>query len=101
MNEEEIFDALCKGAILTVSDSGDVKIEALDDLPPEVRECFRASREHDQAHLQQCAHCLESEAENVLMDATSHREDGNEATAVELEAEAETLRIRAATIRGS
>jgi hypothetical protein len=101
MNKEEMIDALMKGAILSVSDSGDVEIQALDDLPPTVRECFRASAEHDWAHLQQCPDCLDDEAQDVLMDAASHREDGNEAIALELEAEAETLRRRAATIRGS
>jgi hypothetical protein len=67
------------------------------------RRCASATapvKEHDRAHRQQCPDCLESEAENVLMDAASHREDGNEATALELEAEAEELRSRAATIRG-
>jgi hypothetical protein len=100
MNEEEMIDALMKGAILTVSDSGEVKIRALDDLPPMVRECYRASKEHDRAHFWKCPDCLESEAENTLLDAASHREDGNEATALELEADAENLRILAATVRG-
>jgi hypothetical protein len=99
MNEEEMIDALVKGAVLMVSDSGDVKVVALDDLPPAVRECFRASREHDWDHQGACPDCLEDEAATILMDAASHREDGNEATALELEAEAEALRIEAATIR--
>lgn len=34
------------------------------------------------------------------MDAASHREDGNKAMALDLEAEAEELRSRAAKIRG-
>jgi hypothetical protein len=99
MNEEEMIEALMQGAVIRVSDSGKAQILALDDLSPKARECYRASTKHDRAHVQQCADCLESEAENVLMDAASHREDGNEAIAPELEAEAETLRIRAATIR--
>lgn len=82
-----------------VSDSGDVEIQALDDLPPTVRECYRASKEQDGTHLHHCPDCLESEAENVLMDAAIHREDGNEAIALELEAEAKELRSRAAKIQ--
>jgi hypothetical protein len=65
-----------------------------------VRECIRASRTHDRKHQQQCPDCLESEAENILMNAASHREDGNEAIALELEAEAGEVLKRAAQLRG-
>ena len=101
MNEEQVLDALRKGAILRFSDSGEVTVLALDDLPPAARECFRASKEHDHGHFRRCSDCLESEAENVVMDAASHRQAGNEAIALELEAEAQELRSRAAEIHES
>jgi hypothetical protein len=101
LNEEEILEALRNGAVLNISESGEVKIQTLDDLSPEVRECYRASRAHDMAHRRQCPDCLESEAENTLMDAASHREDGNEAIALELEVEAAETRLHAATLRKS
>lgn len=99
MNEEEILEALRNGAILNVSHFGEIQIQALDDLPPEVRECYRASKEHDRDHQRACPSCLEDEAENVLMDAASHRQDGNEKIALELEAEAADIRLHAATLR--
>ena len=100
MNEQEIFDALIKGAILHIDAlTGDARIDPMDDVPPEVRECFRASRTHDRTHQRQCPDCLESEAEDILMDAGSHREDGNEAIALELEAEAGGVFKRAAQLR--
>jgi hypothetical protein len=99
MTEEEIIDALVRGAVLRFSDSGDVTILSLDDLSAAERECFRASKEHDREHFSRCPDCLESEAEKTLMDAASHREDGNEAIALQLEAEAEELKIQAARIR--
>jgi hypothetical protein len=99
MNEEEILEALLKGAILNVSDSGDVQIQTLDDLPPAVRECFRASKEHDRDHQRACPDCLDNEADNTLMDAASHRQDGNEEIALELEAEAAEIGFHAATLR--
>jgi hypothetical protein len=70
---QELLDALMKGAIATFSDSGEIKLAHLDDLPPRVRECMRASVEH----RRQCPDCLEDEAQSVQMDADSHREDGN------------------------
>jgi hypothetical protein len=101
MNEKEIMEALRNGAVLNISDSGEVKIQALDDLPSNVRECYRASRANDVTHRRQCPDCLESVAEHILMDAASHREDGNEATALELEVEAAQTCLRAATLRKS
>jgi hypothetical protein len=101
MNEEERLAALRKGAVLNISDSDEVQTQTLDALPPNVRECYRASREHDLDHQRRCPDCLEDEAANVLMDAASHREDGNEVIASELESEAEQIRLRAATLRES
>jgi hypothetical protein len=101
MNEQEIIDALIKGAILHIDAiTGDVRIDPMDDVSPDVRECIRASRTRDRKHQQQCPDCLESEAENTMMDAASHREDGNEAIALELEAEAGEVLQRAAQLRG-
>jgi len=99
MNDEEILEALRNGAVLNTSDAGEVQIQALDDLPPEVRERLRASKEHDRDHQWACPSCLEDEAENVLMDAASHRQDGNEGIALELEVEAAEIRLHAARLR--
>ncbi len=90
---EVMIEALMKGAVLLVSDTGDAEAVALDDLAAPVRDCFLASREHDWAHQGRCPDCLEDEAMNILMDADSHRADGNKATALELEAEAEAVRL--------
>jgi hypothetical protein len=78
-----------------------VKFVAMDDLPPKVRECRLASRQRDREHKDACPDCLESEAQTMLFDATSHRADGREATALELEVEAAELRSRAANIRSN
>jgi hypothetical protein len=100
MDEQEMLDALMRGAVLFVDPAtGESEIEAVDDVPPKVRECIRASRKRDWAHQSQCPDCLEDEAQAVLMDAASHREDGNEATTLELEAEAAELLKRAARLR--
>jgi hypothetical protein len=99
MNEDEILEALLNGAILHVSDSGEVQVQTLDDLPPAVRRCYRASEERDRDHQRACPSCLENEADNILMDAASHRQDGNEEIALELEAEAAEIRFHAATLR--
>jgi hypothetical protein len=101
MTEKEVMEALIAGAVIHVSDSGEVGVVTLDDLPPNVRECYWASRQHDRAHQAACPNCLESKAEATLMDAASHREDGNEAIALELEAEADRLRSRAANLRST
>ena len=45
--------------------------------------------------------CIEADADSTLMDAESWREEGNEVTAAELEAEAAKLRLRAAKIRAA
>ena len=50
MNKDEIFEALLKGAIVHVTDSGEAKLATMDDLPPRVRECFRASRPAQSAY---------------------------------------------------
>ena len=99
MDYDEILDALIKGAVVRISEAGDARIVAEDDLSPAVRECFRASKTHDWEHKWQCPNCLENEADDVLMDADSHREDGNVEDAQALEAEAADLRLRAEKIR--
>jgi hypothetical protein len=99
MNQEEILHALRNGAVLNISDSGEVQIQAPDDLPPGLRECYRASKEHDRDHQRACPDCLDDEAKSVLLDADSHRQDGNEEIALELEAEAAEIRLRAAALR--
>src|SRR5262245_28932594 len=71
------------------------------DRSPEFRECCAARREGDLRHMDACPECLEYEARMTLFDATSHRADGNEAIALELEAEAAELRSRAANIRSN
>jgi hypothetical protein len=79
MDEEEIIDALINGAIINVSDFGEARIDATDDLPPRVRECIRASRKHDQAHFE-CPDCLEDVAEFFVLDAgllSRRRQRGN------------------------
>src|SRR5262245_61660198 len=71
----------------------------MDDLPPGVRACYRASRELDHEHKNNCPDCLDNEVECLLMDAASHREDGNAEVAESLEIEAEELRQRIAVMR--
>ena len=99
MNEEEMVEALLKGAFLRVSDSGETTIQALDDVSPEIRACVYASIKRDATHFARCPDCLDDEAMACLMDAASHRDDGNEADALALERRAEALRIRAAKLR--
>jgi hypothetical protein len=70
-----------------------------DDLSPQVRECFRAIAKGDRQHMENCPDCLEDEARTTLMDAASHRLDGNEEDALALEEEAKQLRARAAKLR--
>jgi hypothetical protein len=72
MQEEEIIEALLKGAILKVKDEGDVSLVALDDVSPQLRECIRASSQHDCQHKWQCPECLEDEAEISLFEASLH-----------------------------
>ncbi len=79
--------------------NNDRAVIEIDDLPPNVRECRRATRENDRTHFRQCADCLDDEVRSILMDAASHRQDGNELDALALEAEAEQLRARAARLR--
>src|SRR5216684_5884762 len=95
MDHEDILDALIKGAVVRISSSGDAQVEAMDDLTPAMRECLRASGTHDWEHKRQCPDCLESEADNVVMDADSHRADRNVEDAQALEIEAADLRLAA------
>jgi hypothetical protein len=98
---QEIVDALKSGAVVTLLNSGDVIIGTRDDLSPSARECYRASMEHNLGHQAQCADCLEDEIYNILMDAESHRADGNVEDANILEVEAAELRLRAARLRAA
>ena len=74
-----------------------------DDMSPSLRACFR-SRAGDK-HRGSCPDCIEDEAENTLRAASDPAPypDGTRCTpeqaAVELEAEAAELRLRAAKIR--
>ena len=100
MTEDDIFEALLKGAVVNVNvTTGETSINALDDLPPSVRECYRASREHDYQHQNNCPSCLESRADNSLFQAGICREEGDEATALICEADAAEDLAKAAQIR--
>jgi hypothetical protein len=72
---------------------------AIDDLPPAVRECFRANMAHDWEHQRQCPDCLGNDADHLLMEAASHWEDGNVEDAQALELEAAVLQRRAEEFR--
>jgi hypothetical protein len=50
--------------------------------------------------MENCPDCLEDDAKARLMDAASHRLDGNEEDALALEAEAAQLSTKAAKHRG-
>ena len=99
MTDQKIIEALIKGAVVTVSIDRHANVTAYDDLPPNIRDCLRASREGGAVHRENCPECLDDEADNILMDAASHRMDGHEITAMELEAEAQELRRVAAQKR--
>jgi hypothetical protein len=94
MTDDEMKNALITGAVIRVSTGGEATVVTPDDLPPNVRECYRASRQRDRRHQSSCPDCLESEAEATETDAASHREDGNDASAQALEPEAEKLQPR-------
>jgi hypothetical protein len=65
MDEQEIIDTLRRGPVLSANTAtGETKIDAMDDLPPQVRESIRASREDDSEHLRRYPDCLESEAQS-------------------------------------
>ncbi len=122
-NEDELIEALKHAAVIFIGPDG-AHLAAHDDLPPDMRECIRISRavgriptvgglldmrtpeaqaamEAYTTHRAECPDCIEADADSMLMDAESWREEGNEATAAELEAEATELRLRAAEIRAA
>lgn len=105
MNEEEIVEALKQGAILFVPDSGDLgdaKIIPNDDLSVSARARFRASRFRDEEsfeHRRQCPDSLEGEAESILLDTASHRDEGNAGIVSTLEVDGAELRLRATKAR--
>jgi hypothetical protein len=105
MNEEKIFEALKRGAILLVPDSGDLgdtKIIAIDDVSVSERAGVRTSKSRDEEifkHRRHCPDCLEDEAEAVLLDAASDWDEGNEESARTLAVDAAELRLRAANAR--
>ena len=107
MNGEEFFEAVKQGAIRFVPESGDLddaKIIANDDLSVSARTCFRASKSREKAsfaHRRHCPDCLEDEAESILLDADSHRDEGNEDIATALAVDAAELRLRAANARAT
>jgi len=96
---EEILDALKNGAILVLSDSGEATIAAMDDLSPDVRDCFRATGEGDWEHQSQCADCVSNEAENAVTDIVFGGSEGREQYMAELEQEAGALFVRAAKLQ--
>jgi hypothetical protein len=124
--EQELFDALKAGAVILVDQiTGEHKVAAHDDLPPDMRACIRVSRALKQIPYKadlpgvydtstpqaraimdeyverrsSCPDCIEAAADSTLMDAESRREEGNEVIAAELEADAAGLRLKAARIR--
>ncbi len=78
-----------------MSEQSGAQLVTPDDLPPNARACFLASRQHDREHQSACPDCLEVEAETPRLDAASRRADGNESTARELEAEAAEMNTAA------
>jgi hypothetical protein len=126
MTEQELLEALKAGAVILVNKTtGEHKVAAHDDLPPDMRECIRVSRTVDRIprnnmgvldtstseaqtilteqrqHRAKCPDCIEALADSILMDAKSWREEGNETNAREFETEAEQLRLKAAKIRAA
>ena len=65
MDYEEIMDGVLISEV------------AMDDWSPATRECYRASMTRDWRHQEQCPNCLENDTDHLLMEAASHREDGN------------------------
>jgi hypothetical protein len=96
---EEILDALKNGAILLLSDSGEVTIAAMDDLSPDVRDCYRATVERDREQQSQCPDCVWNEAENAVTDIVFGGSEGREQYMAELEQEAGALFVRAAKLQ--
>jgi hypothetical protein len=67
MDEQEMLDALIKGAILNFDPAtGEGKIACLDDVDPKTRKCNRATKQGDWDHQQQCPDCLEDEAREAF-----------------------------------
>jgi hypothetical protein len=98
--EIELVEVLRAGAIAHVTDTGEILLLSVDDLPETVRECIRASRIRDRQHQLQCPACLASEAENMLADADSYRDRGNTKAAWALEIQAGQLLSKAESLRG-
>jgi hypothetical protein len=89
----EVLDEL---SIVRFTDLAQLRV-----LPPGTRECDRASRIGDWKHLQRCPDCLDNAAENIVMDAESHRADGNVEDANILEVKAAELCLRAIRLRAA
>jgi hypothetical protein len=101
MTTDELIEAMKRGAVVFVNEStGETKIVAHDDLPPDMRECIRISRkstqmfagrasyipttpdelafqEEQRQHYATCPSCMESEADSCLMDAAGWREEAD------------------------
>jgi hypothetical protein len=94
--QEEMLDALRKGAVLHVADAtGEATVQALDDLSPEIRACIRSGTEH----RLQCPSCLENKVQDVRMDAAAWLLDGKDEQARLLLEDAEQLQRRVAELR--
>jgi predicted Zn-ribbon and HTH transcriptional regulator len=91
---DEVLDGLWNEAAVKVTESAQPGVQ-----PPGARECDWAIRTGDWKHQQRCPDCLENVAENILIDAESHRADGDEKAALALEVEAAELQSRATKIR--
>jgi hypothetical protein len=76
---EEVLDELWNGTVVRLTDSAQLRV-----LPTGARECDRAIRTGDWKHQQRCPDWLENVAENILIDAESHRADGDEKAALAL-----------------
>ena len=104
MTTDELFEAMKHGAVVFVNEStGESKIVAHDDLPPDMRECIRVARalkripyrpgepgvydtstpearaimDEYHEHRDTCPDCIDADADNTLMDAAWWREEAD------------------------
>jgi hypothetical protein len=104
MTEQELLDALKAGAVIFVNQTtGELKVVAHDDLPPDARECIRVSRalkripykpdlpgaldmstpeakaimDEYVGHRSNCPDCIEADADSTLRDAAWWREEAD------------------------
>jgi hypothetical protein len=102
MTKQELLEPLKAGAVIFVNQTtGELKVVAQDDLPPDMRECIRVSRAVDRIprnnkgmldtstseaqailkenrqHRAKCPDCIEADADSTLMDAMWWREEAD------------------------